>query len=201
MKNIKKYFIFIGIFLALAAFLLFFFNGKGVVGNQDAMNELTKIEKLSVPDENGNSKITLEDLNGLENIVKGDHAAEEHFEELRWLVSHNQSEHIIHSTSFMREYIETGKETPCLPHELWHLSLFIKYGDVEYAEEHFHHLDDEYDEWVKSVEAKRELYPQYYKSLDELEKMSRESIENLKKKDYSSKTLEQMDLIGQVGLC
>ena len=140
-------------------------------------------------------------MDNLEILVKGDKIAEEYFEELRWIVDHNGSQHILHSTSFMREYINTGKETSCLPHELWHLSLFIRHGDIAYAEEHFHQLDDEYEEWAESVEAKREAYPQYYKSFDELKKMSKDSIENLKKKDYSNKTLDQLELIGTIGLC
>jgi len=172
-----------------------------VIGNPNVVNEITRIEQLSVMDENGNNNITVRDLQVLGALTKGDKIAEDYVEEIKWLVDHNESQHLLHETLYFREYIKTGEDVPCIPHELWHVSLFVKHGDMDYAKSQLKPIEDGYDSWVKNVEAKRKAYPQFYNSLDELEQMSKEAIRKLKQNDYSEKTLEQLDTIGAVAIC
>ena len=172
-----------------------------VIGNSAVINEITHIEQLSVMDENGNNNLTLRDLQNLEALTKGDKIAEDYVTELKWLVGHNESQHLLHETLYMREYLKTGEDVPCIPHELWHVSVFIKYGDMAYAKNQLKDVEEGYDAWVRNVEQKRKVYPQFYNSLDELEQMSKDSIEKLKQNDYSNKTLEQLDIIGAAAIC
>ncbi|MEK6947248.1 MAG: hypothetical protein AABX32_06600 [Nanoarchaeota archaeon] len=174
---------------------------SGVIGNPDLIKEIIHIERLSIPDDNGNSNLTADDLQRLWELAKDDKTAEDYTTEINWLVAHNQSEHLLHVTSFMREYINTGKDTPCIPHELWHISLYIKYGDLDYAKDEVKSLDEKYNDWVKNVEAKRKVYPQYYTTLADLEQKSKDAIAKLKQGDYSNETLNQLDLIGEYGVC
>ena len=174
---------------------------RKVIGNPDVINEITRIEKLGAPDENGSSNIIPQDLNRLKELVKEDKIAESYVNELDWLVRNGEGQHILHTTLYMREYIKTGEDVPCIPHELWHVSLFVKHGDIDYAKKRLKSIEKNYDVWVKSVEEKRKAYPQFYNGSEELEQMSRESIEKLKQNNYSNKTLEQLDIIGAAALC
>lgn len=172
-----------------------------IIGNKEMLDEISHIEQLSMPDENGSTNITVGDLRNLEALAKGDKISEDYAKEFRWLVEHNESLHLVHTTYLMREYINTGKDTPCIPHELWHVSLYIRHGDIDYAKSQLIPIEDEYPAWAKSAGEKRKAYPQFYNGLDELEKMSMETIEKLKHGDYSNETLDELDTIGAVELC
>jgi len=172
-----------------------------VIGNTNVVNEITRVEQLSVMDEEGNNNLTVKDLEKLEASTKGDKIAEDYVTELKWLVEHNESQHLLHETLYMREYIQTGKDVPCIPHELWHISLFVKLGDMDYAKSQLKPIEEGYNVWVRNVEAKRKAYPQFYNSLDNLEQMSKEAIQKLKQNDYSDETLDQLDTIGAVAIC
>jgi len=172
-----------------------------VTGNQDITNEITRIEQLSVMDEDGNSNLTLTDLQALELSTKDDKTAKDYVEEIKWLVEHNESQHLLHETLYMREYLKTGEDIPCIPHELWHVSLFAKHGDMNYAKSKLKPIEEGYNAWVKNVEEKRKEHPQFYNSLDDLEQMSKEAIQKLKQNDYSNKTLDELDTIGAVAIC
>ena len=198
----KKYFPYVAVFLIFGALLVTFALKKpSTIGNANIINEITRIEQLSITDENGINNLTVNDLQALDKLTKGDKIAEDYVEELKWLVGHNESQHLLHETLYMREYIKTGKDIPCIPHELWHVSLFVKHGDMAYAKSQLKPIEEGYDAWVKNAEAKRKTYPQFYNGLDELEQMSKKSIEKLKQNDYSNKTLGQLDLIGAEAVC
>lgn len=198
----KKYLPYIFVFLVFAILLVLAVSKKSsVIGNAEIFKEITKIEQLSVQDEDKPNNVTAQDLSKLKDLVKDDNIAESYVRELEWLITHNESQHILHSTSFMREYIETGKDVPCVPHELWHVSLFVKHGDMDYAKKQAKSVEKSYPAWEKSVEVKRKAYPQFYKSLDELKKRIKDAMVKLRQNDYSSNTLEELELIGTVGLC
>lgn len=174
---------------------------SGVIGNKNIISEIAHIEQLSMMDDNGNSNLTVQDLQPLQELTQGDKTAQDYATELRWLVAHNESQHLLHTTSFMREYIDTGKDTPCLPHELWHISKYIRYGDLGYAKDEVKSLDEKYSAWVKSVEAKRKVYPQFYTGLDNIKQKSRDAISKLKQNDYSNETLNLLEDIGADAVC
>jgi len=198
----KKYLPYIFVFLVFIVLLVLAINKKSsVIGNVAIFEEITKTEQLSVQEENKPSNITSYDLSKLKDLVKGDDIAESYVRELEWLITHNESQHILHSTSFMRDYIKTGKDVSCVPHELWHVSLFAKHGDMDYAKKQAKSVEKSYDAWEKSVDEKRKAYPQFYKTLDELKKRIQNMLIKLKQNDYSNDTLEELELIGTVGLC
>ena len=174
---------------------------SSVIGNKDIISEITRIEQLSMMDEDGNSNLTVDDLRQLQELIQGDKIAQDYTTELRWLVAHNESQHLLDTTSFMREYIDTGKDTPCLPHELWHISKYIRYGDLDYAKDEVNSLDEKYIAWVKGAEAKRKVYPQFYTGLDDLKQKSKEAISKLKQNDYSNETLNHLEAIGADAVC
>ena len=198
----KKYIPYVIVFLIFIILLVYFSLQKPkVIGNADLINEITHIEQLSVIDEERNNNLTVRDLQNLEALTKGDEIAEDYVEELKWIVEHNESQHLLHETLYMREYIKTGVDVPCIPHELWHVFIFVKHGDIDYAKKQLKYIEKNYDAWVKSVEEKRKDYPHFYNGSEELEQMSRESIENLKQNNYSNRTLEQLGLMGAAALC
>ena len=199
----KKYIHYVAALLIFSVLLLVSCAPKksNVIGNKDIISEITRIEQLSMMDEDGNSNLTVDDLRQLQELIQGDKIAQDYTTELRWLVAHNESQHLLDTTSFMREYIDTGKDTPCLPHELWHISKYIRYGDLDYAKDEVNSLDEKYIAWVKGAEAKRKVYPQFYTGLDDLKQKSKEAISKLKQNDYSNETLNHLEAIGADAVC
>ena len=199
----KKYIHYVAALLIFSVLLLVSCAPKksNVIGNKDIISEITYIEQLSMMDEGGNSNLTVDDLQQLQELIHGDKIAQDYATELRWLVAHNESQHLLDTISFMREYIDTGKDTPCLPHELWHISKYIRYGDLDYAKDEVNSLDEKYIAWVKGAEAKRKVYPQFYTGLDDLKQKSKEAISKLKQNDYSNETLNHLEAIGADAVC
>ena len=196
MRDYIPYAVVLLVFIVLLA--LFANQKPSITGNAAIINEISRIERLSVQFEDGKSNITSKDLQKLKDLVKGDKIAESYGKEIEWIIMHNESQHILHSTLFMREYIKTGKDIPCVPHELWHIALFAKYGDMGYAKKQAKNIEKGYAAWERSIEAQREIYP---KSLDQFKQVVREAVLKLKKNDYSEKTLRQLELIGLQGIC
>lgn len=198
----RKYIPYFVVFTALIILLALFAQRKpSITGNATILSEISRIEQLSVQDEEGNSNLTSKDLAKLKELVKGDKVAESYVNELEWLINNGEDRHILHSTLFMREYIKAGKDVPCVPHELWHIALFVRHGDMEYAKKQAKNIEKGYAAWERSIEMKRKAYPQFYKSLDELKHEILEAIAKLKTDNYSESTLEKLELIGSVGLC
>lgn len=200
-EYMKKHPLLIMAFLILILFVISCSQKSKAAANTGTLNEITRIEKLSISDENGNSNITPQDLVELKELLKEDKIGESYANELEWLVRNNESQHILHTTLYMREYIKTGVDVPCIPHELWHVSLFVRHGDMAYAKLQLKSIEENYDAWIKSLEKKRKNYPQFYNGSGEIEQMSKESIEKLKKNNYSNQTLDELDKIGAGALC
>ena len=198
----RRYIPYVIIFFIFAALLGLSARQKPrITGNLTIIDEINQIAQRSMEDEEGNINVTLKDLQNLKEIVKGDKIAESYVKELEWLVEHNESQHIMHTTSFMSEYIETGKDILCVPHELWHISLFIKHDNIDYARKQVRYVEKKYKTWENSIEKKRRAYPQFYKSLNDLKVMIKEATAKLKLNDFSNNTLEQLELIGSMSVC
>ena len=197
----KKYFLAFVSLVVIIALVFFYSKKSGIVGNTEIINEITRIEELSFQSEQGASNLTVNDLQKLKNFVKGDETAESYMKEIEWLIAKGQIEHIAHSTSFLKEYVRTGDSTPCLPHELEHIALFIRYGDFRYAKDGIKDIDSIYIKWEKSVDKKSKESPLFYRGLDSLKIMSKDAIKKIKAEDFSNETLDQIELIGNAGIC
>ena len=197
----KKYLGVLLIILVAGLVLFFFLRKSSVVGNREVLTEITRLEKLSLLDDNGKNNMTEKDLTILQNLVKKDKVASGQTEELVLLVKSGKADHISQSLSFLREYVETGDSTPCLPHELWHLGVFAENGYLDHAQEHVASLDATYKNWEKRVDQKRKNFPKYYIKLDALKAEIQEALQRLKQGDWSNETLTQLHEIGRKGLC
>ncbi len=173
---------------------------KKVIGDSELLSEINQVEQLSIYEE-GKRNVTVEDVQRLKKLSAKDETALTYAEDIEWLVEKGETLHLKHTLSFMRDYISTGEDIPCLPHELWHISLFAKYGDLEHAREHAAALREEYLAWEESVEQKKKKFPQYYTTLDTLKENIRQVIPKIEQGDYSKETLEKISEIGQAGLC
>ena len=175
---------------------------SGVVGNPKVINEIARIEALSVVDAEGQqNNLTVADLDKLKELVKGDDISQSLVDELQWLIANNESTHILHTTGFIRDYFTTGKDIPCVPHEMWHISLYIKHGYMNYAKTQIEELGKIYPEWEGSVDQKSKAFPQFYHGLDDLKSKIKQILPQLKKGNYTQDILDQLDLIGEAGVC
>ena len=117
------------------------------------------------------------------------------------MLDHNETEHIAHTLGFLGEYLATGKESPCTPHELWHATLYIKHGDSEGAE---HAIEDalaSYPLWVAEAEAKREKFPQFYTHFDAQKEEAAYLIGQLRKGDYTDEAVGRVEALGEIAVC
>ena len=199
MKKYIPYLIVIFVFLVLLAYSVF--KPSPVVKNQAVLDEITRLEILGQINATGGVALQTEDLAEIEHLVKDDRVAKEYIDELQLLVDQGEKEHVVHSLGFLRDYVETGKEMPCLPHELWHISLFIELHQMSFVEQKIPALRKEYPLWEQSVDRKRLQYPQYYTTLDTLKAQIQNSIGRLEQKDYGNTTIQELKNIGERGLC
>lgn len=198
-----KKIIVLAVFVAVAIAVTFFFLKKssGITGNTQILQEIERVEQLSLLDDEGKSHIKKEDLNALSALVEKDDLASGHVEDMILLIEKGKGDHVAHTLSLLRDYIKTGDESPCLPHELWHIGIFIENGEVEYAKEQIGDLQDDYKKWEESIELKKEKFPQYFKNLDTLKSQMQDAIAKLESGDFSEETLKQLDEIGEKGIC
>lgn len=185
--------------IALSSMVIFITKKSGhAVGNPELISEIGRIEGLGMQP-GGN--ISVADLQRLKELVAGDETAESHYREIEWMARNGQSEHIQHSASFLKEYVKSGEDVPCLPHELWHIALFARNGDIDYAKQEAGDIDAVYNAWMSSAEKKREQYPQFYKGFEQQKLFIESVIIRLKQGDFSNETLSRMELIGAAGIC
>ncbi len=172
-----------------------------LIGNPDVLEEISRLEQKSILDENGNRNIIVDDLTMLQESVKEDAIAESYVDDLEWLLAHNESEHLLHITTFLTNYIKTGTDTPCVPHAIWHIGLYLKYGDLDRAHEEIEGIDSEYTDWIENIDKKRDKYPQYYLHFDELDQKVKDAITKLHTQDFSNETISELEVIGAEGIC
>ncbi len=170
-------------------------------GNSALVEEVDRIQVLARTDENGKTNITAAELDKIKGMFARDVIALSYIDKLEWLIEKNESEHLLHVTGFLREYAKTGQDKPCFPHELWHIALIARHGEVEHAFEHAEGLEEKYSAWEKDIDEKRKAYPRFFGNLDEVKKEGLLALERIRSNDMGNETLSLMEKTGQEGPC
>jgi len=189
------------IFVALLVLAGCSLTEQEIINNPRILAQLEPIITLSLMDGQGMVPLKRSDLDALNRSVASDPEASHSLEGLYWMLDHNETEHIAHTLGFLEEYLATGKESPCTPHELWHATLYIKHGDSEGAE---HAIEDalaSYPLWVAEAEAKREKFPQFYTHFDAQKEEAAYLIGQLRKGNYTDEAVGRIEALGEIAVC
>ena len=199
MRKIAVILTVVGILAVIA--LLLTMKPSSIAKNPEAITEINKIEDLSRSDFNSSPPIKLADLEKLKQLGEHDSTVSEYMDELEWMLEKNLSEHLLHTTGFLRIYLTTGENIPCVPHELWHIALMIRYNDTDHALEHADDLDKTYAAWEKSASKRATAYPAYYKGLNQTKVEIKDALERIERRDLSEETLVLLEKVGEEGVC
>lgn len=172
-----------------------------IIGNAVAIQQVAHLMNLSIQDDDGNINMTKKDLQNVAYAFSDDPIAIRHLQEVHWMLLNNEQDHILHSLDFLYEYIKTGKELPCVPHELWHIGLYLEHNEMEKVAKAIPLLDEQYEEWEISIDQKRKVFPQFYTLLDVLKEEMKEAIARLQRYDFSQDTKDLLKEIGEIGMC
>ena len=190
----KKIFFLFTLFITLTACQTHNTNSNSIVNNKSILQEIDNLEKTSL-----NRNLTYHDYDTLRELTKEDPVAQDEFKEIDWLTLHGEEEHASHSLGFLQSYAETGEKTPCFGHELSHIRLYIIHNDIPMAEDAIQELDVQ--SWITNAEQSRARFPQYYKNFDAIKTKALDTVERLKKTDYSPQTLAQIDYLEENAPC
>lgn len=152
-------FLFVGIAVAAGLFFLFYpaytSSTEGAqYSKSDVSKEMARLASLS-----SEERISVDDLAGLRDMLKGDSSAEHELEEVEKLIQYGEYRHATHTLAFLDSYVETGKETICPGHELAHYYVWKKHGEDEMAEEALDEAKEQMDEWQDKARFYYERYP------------------------------------------
>ena len=169
---------------------------RKVFQNKDAI--LAAVDTLEI--ESYSRNLTRIDLATLRPILPDDDFINDNYNEALWFADHNLGDHIGHGLSFIYSYVQDGIPIVCLPHEIDHLSLFIKYNDMFMLDKGVNEAKEGYNNWVQQSEQASKLLPGYYRNFDALKQEAKLAIEKVEQKDYQG-ALPHIAYVSQNQIC
>ena len=137
----------------------------------------------------------------LESLLSHDPLSSSYGAEIRWMFENNETEHIPHTTTFLRNYLRTGVDIPCLPQEIEHIALFVKHSDYQRASAQANELRSSYSKWLEDVRKRQKAYPQFYLTLEALLQQIDQTLPRLEQHQFDNETLAAAQEIGEAGVC
>ncbi|GEM_PF-2526903 len=193
------------LFVAFAAFFIiigilvagyYHSESKSIIDDKNALEQIQELQKIS-----SERSITLTDINGLKEIIKGDKTAEEYYEEMKWLITNNESEHALHSLAFLKTYVKTGDATFCIPHELEHVEIYLKHNQTKRAMDAIIEIKDNLEPWIQKSENAKKQFPQYYKNFDTLKNQTILVVDALSAQNFTSEIFQKVKTVEENGIC
>ncbi|MBI5389471.1 hypothetical protein HZB01_03765 [Candidatus Woesearchaeota archaeon] len=186
--------------LLLGIAVVLFFSDTSTVGNQEILQEIERLSSLpytTIIYDTASSR----DFGQLSELTEEDPYAHGLVQETIWLAEHNESKHVGHALSFLKDYITTGNKDICIPHELVHIKLYIKHGDFELANTQATMVQKYHDSWKKNVQKQYEKYPQFYSNYEQLLSSIEQVIPRLLAKQYDNETIQLLDFVEAHEVC
>src|SRR3989338_448504 len=173
----------------------------GIINNPEILAQLEPVIKLSLMDSANLIPLKRSDLDALNRSVMLDSKASHHLEEMYWMIDHNETEHIAHTIGALEEYLKTGRESFCTPHELWHAALRLKHQDAEGVEHAIEDASESFSLWAAQGEEKREKFPQFYIRFDAQKEEAAYLIGQLRKGNHSDALVGRIETLGESAVC
>lgn len=193
-------FIILAVGLLLSGAIIAYYNSKSLIGNQDILQEIDRISELPVKQVIYDN-LTAADFAALDEMTKDDPEAHSFIDEAVWLAEHNEPQHVGHSLYFLEEYIKTGTDEICIPHELEHIKIYLEHDAVDLAEKQTAFVQEYEDSWREKVETQHDKYPQFYPEFDKLMDSVDAVLPRLAEKKYDNETMELLSFIQKNEVC
>lgn len=169
---------------------------SSVVGNSVLVQRLQNLYDINL-----DRDLTLKDLEGMDEIVAGDHYAQDEFSELRFLIEKNEGAHASHIITAIQVYASTGQKTYCMPHEISHIRLYIKHNEQRLLE---HALDgslENLNDWQEYIKERQKENPSYFSNFDDINKRIQDVLKRVKSGERGSGLNSDLYYIEQYGIC
>jgi hypothetical protein len=198
-KSSKKYFLIaIPIILIVIAGLFFLHNSSQqssqVVGNQQILNEIIRLEVL-----NEKSQLTESDYTNLLSMVQSDPNATDFAHDSLWFIQHNITSHSSHELGYLYNYIKSGNYSICIPHEMQHIADYMQYNDTGQVNDTLARIHAFYAQWKSDTYQLKTKYPDVYGNLDQMIQNIDSALSKLDAGNYN--VTAEMNFIIQNDFC
>lgn len=194
---IRKHYVRISIFLVLTfGIILFLINYTGVVGNKKILEEIVRIDMISEE-----RNVSVNELSKLNKMTKRDSIANSYVKEMAWLIDHGYGQHSTHSLGYLFNYIQTGRYSPCVPHELEHSILYAVNGDKFMSDKSLETAKKYYAQWYFNEKA---LYNDNQVKISQLDEASievRKIMRSIEAGQVGADIKIEAERIGDLGFC
>ncbi len=166
-----------GIFLLGLLFVLFFLAFQPSIGE----NRETVLKEVgSLVELNARRNLSSSDLSHLRSLVSQSEAAVQELREVEFFVLHGERKHVDHALPLVYNAF-AGEVVPCPLDDLAHVSVYVRYNEIQLALESLEEAHQQWPAWVEKVQNARKLGPGVYPLFEvTLEKATRVfSVANL----------------------
>lgn len=169
---------------------------RSVVGNKELVDRMEYLYKINLERD-----LRVEDLEGLEDLVEGDHYSEDEYKELKWAIEKKETLHISHAVTAISVYASTGQETFCIKDEMSHMRIYIQYGEEELIEHTLEEVKENLQDWEGNVKEAKAENPAYFANFEDIKKRVKEVTSKIESGDRSKQISSDLFYIEQYGIC
>ena len=177
-------------------------SGEKEIVTGSAVKNPVLVEKMeSLYNLNLQREITLDDLKGLDEIVKNDDHASKELKELKWFIENKETLHISHSITALEVYASTGKEVFCIIDASSHLRAYIKHNEEDLLLDNLQELPQELKEWKESVKQTQSKDSTYFKNFEDINKKINDVLARINSGDRSKQVSSDLYYVELYGVC
>ncbi len=195
--NKKIIFIAIIVLVVIVTNILIIKNSdSSVVNNQKVIDQITRLSFLAA-----DRNLTEPDLKKLSELTKKDNKVGGVLDQMYWLIRNNEAEHAAHSLASINVYVQTGRLEFCIPHEVQHLGLLVEHQDTGRAKNQLSLIKENIPKWLEKSEGAKINFPAYYINHEEVKSKINSVVENFESNNINEEFFEDIDYIGENGVC
>ncbi len=200
MKKIYPPLVILAIGIFLSVFVVTLPGSNSIVGNEEALREIEKFSSAPY-NEILYDNLDTEDFDNIVELTKDDAIARSLVKEAAWLAQHNEPQHVGHALYYLSEYIKTGVDEICIPHELTHIKIYLEHESFDFAEAQTRVAEKYKSEWLVRSGKSYEKYPQFYPNYNEMLSSIDDVLVRLGNKQYDNETMKLLEFIAENSVC
>jgi len=183
-----------------SVFVILLNRPPSVVGDAKVLEEIDRLGSLHYT-KYVYDNLTEDDLTPLQMMVAKDSQAHSLVDEAMWLRDNGEYEHVGHSLYYLQEYVKSGENDICIPHELQHIKIYLKHEDYDLVEKQVVVAAKYESRWFDLGAKRFSQLPQFNVKFKEIKPKIEEVIERLRDKQYDQHTMELLGYIEQNEIC
>ena len=167
-----------------------------IVGNTVLVNKLENLYNATLVRD-----LTLQDISGIDEMVKGDDYGQDKYDEVKWFIENNEQIHLSHSITALEVYASTGQKIYCMPHEMSHIRVYMKHNAENNVKQVLEESDENLREWQTYVKQTKKTNPSYFSNYEEINTKIKDALSKLKNGDRSKNISSDIYYIETYGVC